>query len=74
MHEAPGALEAEVERQKGEICHKRRAELDTGGDCLPSGAKVVYTTRIYGELMVNNQQYDSYEGRFDTSFARVFHS
>ena len=40
MHEAPGALEAEVERQKGEICHKRRAELDTGGDCLASGANV----------------------------------
>ena len=35
---------------------------------------VVYTTCIYGELMVNNQQYDSHEGRFDTSFARVFHS
>ena len=27
-----------------------------------------------GELMVNNQQYDSHEGRFHTSFARVFHS
>ena len=27
-----------------------------------------------GELMVNTQQYDSHEGRFDTSFARVFHS
>ena len=35
---------------------------------------VVYTTCIYGELMVNNQQYDSHVGRFDTSFARVFHS
>ena len=27
-----------------------------------------------GELMVNTQQYDSHEGRFHTSFARVFHS
>ena len=27
-----------------------------------------------GELMVNNQQYDSHEGRFNTSFAGVFHS
>ena len=27
-----------------------------------------------GELMVNTQQYDSHEGRLDTSFARVFHS
>ena len=27
-----------------------------------------------GELMVNTQQYDSHEGRFNTSFARVFHS
>ena len=27
-----------------------------------------------GELMVSNQQYDSHEGRFHHSFARVFHS
>ena len=27
-----------------------------------------------GELMVNTQQYDSHERRFDTSFARVLHS
>ena len=27
-----------------------------------------------GELMVNTQQYDSHEGRFDTGFARVLHS
>ena len=27
-----------------------------------------------GELMVNTQQCDSHEGRFHTSFARVFHS
>ena len=27
-----------------------------------------------GELMVNTQQYDSHEGRYDTSVARVFHS
>ena len=40
MHEAPGALEAEVERQKGEIYYKRRAELDTEGDCLGSGENV----------------------------------
>ena len=33
---------------------------------------VVYTTCIYGELMVNNQQYDSHEGR--PEIARVFHS